>query len=116
MTKKAKLPDAGRFNLASFADILPARDPIIGEDPGSFEVFHEGLMLSLAPVTPYECVIAENLISIESELQPHRRMLEGALRQSASTAVRTAVFRRIERAYRQELDAAWERHLALGGS
>lgn len=91
MAKKVSLPDAGQFNLVSFAEILPNRDPIIGEDPGSFDVFHEGLMRSLAPVTPYECVIAENLIAIEWELLQRRRMREATIRRILRDAVQDAM-------------------------
>lgn len=59
------LPDPLRFNLASFAELLPARDPVIGEAPGSFGGFRQGMLQSLGPATPYECVIAENLVQIE---------------------------------------------------
>ena len=80
-----------RFNLTSFAELLPARDHIIGEDPGSFDGFHGGMMQSLAPVTPYEGVIAENLIAIEWELLQHRRMRDAGLRQIIRKAICDAV-------------------------
>ena len=80
MPKNLTLPDPTRFGLERFADLLPARDHITGEDPGSFDGFHEGLMQSLAPLTPYEGVIAENLIAIEWELVQHRRMRDVGLR------------------------------------
>ena len=68
------------FGLERFADLLPARDPIPGEDPGSFETFHAAMMASLVPFTPYECVIGENLVAIEWELAQHRRMRDAGLR------------------------------------
>ena len=44
MPKKTKsdtqtLPDPLRFKLASFAELLPPRDPVVGEAPGTFEGF-----------------------------------------------------------------------------
>ena len=116
MSKKLTLPDPGRFNLASFAEILPHRDPIIGEDPGSFKAFHQGLMQSLAPTTPYECVIAENLIAIEWELLQHRRMREAAIRRLTRTAVRKAVVSRERDEYEVARDEAWGRHAEAGGT
>jgi hypothetical protein len=38
--KRQALVGPARFNLVSCADLLCPREPIIGEDPGSFEVFH----------------------------------------------------------------------------
>ncbi|MGJ8561887.1 MAG: hypothetical protein ACSHX3_16860 [Litorimonas sp.] len=108
-------PDAGRFGLASFADILPSRDPIVGEDPGSFDGFHDGMMQSLAPMTPYECVVAENLIAIEWELLQHRRMRDAGLRQHIRKIIKSAVVERQKQLHEVELDAAWEAHLAAGG-
>ena len=116
MSKKLTLPDPGRFNLASFAEILPQRDPIIGEDPGSYETFHQGLMQSLAPTTPYECVIAENLIAIEWELLQRRRMREAAIRRHAHVAVTMAAGRQLLAAYQGEVDEKWESHEAAGGT
>lgn len=46
------LPDPLRFNLTHFAELLPRRDPMVGEDPGSFEGFRVGLLQSLKPATP----------------------------------------------------------------
>ena len=94
MSKDLTPPSPERFGLTSFADLLPARDPILGEDPGSFRGFHQGLMRSLTPFTPYECVVAENLIAIEWELLQHRRMRDSNLRKVIHEAVRKAVIQR----------------------
>lgn len=74
MTKKLKTSGPARFSLTSLADILPARDPIFGEDLGSLEGFREGMTRSLVPLTPYECVIAESVVGIEWELIQHGRL------------------------------------------
>lgn len=109
-------PNAVRFGLASFADLLPSRDPIVGEDPGSFDGFHVGMMQSLAPMTPYECVVAENLIAIEWELLQHRFMRDAGLRQHIRKIIKSAVVERQKQLYEAELDAVWEAHLAAGGT
>ena len=75
------VPDPHAFGLSSFAELLPARDPIIGEVPGAFARFHAVMMLELAPATPYECVIAENLIALEWEMLQHRRMRNTCIRE-----------------------------------
>ena len=116
MTADLTPPDPARFNLTSFADLLPSRAPIIGEDPRSFEGFHDGMMQSLLPMTPYEGVIAENLIAIEWELLQHRRMRDAGLRRVVRDRVSKAVVKREEAAHDTKLDAAWEAHEAEGGT
>lgn len=116
MSKKVSLPDAGRFSLASFAEILPTRDPIIGESAGSFDVFHEGMARSLAPATPYECVIAENLVAIEWELLQRRRMRETAIRRLATSAVAKAVFEHRRAEHFAALEEARDHHFEAGGT
>ncbi|MDU8943251.1 hypothetical protein [Ovoidimarina sediminis] len=115
MANEISLPDPKRFNLASFAELLAARDPIPGEDPGSFDGFHEGLMRSLSPATPYECVIAENLVVIEWELFQQRRMRDNCLRKVVRGAIKHAVRAQHLNAHDAALDAEWERYVAGGG-
>jgi len=105
-----------RFYLASFADLLSARAPINGEDPGSFAVFHTGMMQSLLPMIPYEGVIAENLIAIEWELLKHRRMRDAGLRRMLSNRISNAVVQREVAAHDAEIDEAWDAHEAKGGT
>ena len=102
--------DPKRFGLESFADILPSRDPIVGEDPGSFDCFREALHRSLSPMTPYEYVVAENLIAIEWELIQRRRMREASLREHVRSAIRNAIIAQHRFAYETEV----ERHLSIG--
>ena len=116
MTTNLKLPAPSRFDLQSFADLLPDRAPIIGEGHLSFEGFHTGMMQSLLPMTPYEGVIAENLIAIEWELLQHRRMRDASLRQLLRDQVTKAVVAREEEAFEEKLDDAWDQHMAKGGS
>ena len=53
MSNDLSPPSPDRFGLVSFSELLPPRDPIIGEDPGSFDGFHEGIGDTLAlSVTP----------------------------------------------------------------
>ena len=108
--------DPTRFGLASFADILPRRLRIAGEDLTSFEAFHAGLIRSLAPMTAYECVVAENLVAIEWELVQHRRMKEAALRRHICEAIRDATIAWRRQDHEREADEAWTRHLEAGGS
>ena len=109
-------PEPSRFDLNSFADLLPDRAPIIGEDPGSFEGFRDGMMQSLLPMTPYEGVVAENLIAIEWELLQHRRMRDAGLRKLVKESVEEAVIAREKEAHEDALDEAWEKHENAGGT
>lgn len=115
MSNDLSPPIPERFGLSSFSELLPARDPIIGEDPGSFAGFHDAMMASLAPMTPYEAVVAENLIAIEWELLQHRRMRDACLRSEIHAAVRKAVVARERAKHDADLDAAWETFIADGG-
>ena len=109
-------PNPAQFNLASFADLLPDRDTIVGEDPGAFEGFRKGMMQSLLPFTPYECVVAENLISIEWELLQHRRMRDAGLRRRIHSMISSAVVSWEESLYDHKYKHAKAAHLASGGS
>lgn len=109
-------PDPGRFNLTSFADILPRRDPIVGEDPGSFSMFHAGMTQSLAPATPYECVVAESLICIEWELLQLRRMRDAALRETIREQICEAFVIAHETIHQHFLTQNLEDHLSGGGT
>jgi hypothetical protein len=119
MSKDLTTPEPRDFGLASFADLLASRPPIPGEEPGGFQTLRQGLIASLTPMTPYECVVAESLIAIEWELHQRRRLREHALRKNLSEAVTKAAMRRIEAihddAVEDALDAAWEAHVEAGG-
>jgi len=109
-------PDPARFNLTSFADLLPERGHIIGEDLGSFVGFRDGMMQSLAPITPYEGLIAENLIAIEWELLQHRRMRDASLRAVIRGTVCEAVITREKAAHEVLLDGLFDEHENAGGT
>ena len=109
-------PNPAQFNLSSFADLLPDRDPIVGEEPGTFDGFREGMMQSLLPFTPYESVLAENLISIEWELLQRRHMRDVALRQFICKTIKDAFIRRQKLLFKSEINRLWDAHLAAGGS
>ena len=99
MANDVDRPDPQRLDLAAFARLLGERKPIAGEDPGSFDTFHAGLMRCLAPETPYEAVIAENLVAIEWELVQARRMRDAGARWLIAQRIRDVV-----------MHAARERH------
>lgn len=73
-------------------------------------------MQSLVPLTPYEGVIAENLISIEWELLLHQRMRDACLRSLIRVAISEAVVAKYKDDHEVALDEAWERHIEDGGN
>jgi len=114
MAQDLTITPPSAFGLAHFADLLPVRDPIVGEEPGSFEGFRSGLMASLVPATPYECVVAENLVSIEWELLQQQRMRDAGLRGAIRRSIREAVVEKMKAKHEADLDEAWDRHEAAG--
>jgi hypothetical protein len=115
MSKDLALPNPERFGLGSFAELLPPREAIIGEAPGSFAGFRDAMMRALLPFTPYECVIAENLIAIEWELLQHRRMRLANLRKEIQAVVCAAVIKREQERHEDAIDALWDKYIAAGG-
>lgn len=107
-------PQPARFNLKSFAKLLPDRYHIVGEDLESFDGFRDGMMQSLTPVTPYECVIAENLIAIEWELLQHRRMRDAGLHRIIRKYICDAVVARERAKYDVALDQHIKSHIDSG--
>lgn len=95
--------------------MLPSRELIVGEDPGSYERFHVGMIAALTPATPYECVIAENLIAIEWELLQHRRMRDASLRHTIHRAICEAVVKQHKAVYETAMEEAWDQHQEAGG-
>ena len=73
-------------------------------------------MRSLAPMTPYEGVIAENLIAIERELIQHRRMRDTSLRKIIREAILKAVIAREDAAHEDAQDEALDNFVEAGGS
>jgi hypothetical protein len=90
MSKANIVPDPAQFHLASFAELLFHREPLIGEDPGTNDGFHAAMIQSLGPATPHECVIADNLIVLEWELLQHRRMRDAGLRRFTAEVISEA--------------------------
>ena len=115
MPKQQKLPDAARFGIQSFAELLSTRPAVLGEVPGSFDAFREGLIASLIPVTPYECVVAENLIAIEWELVQRRRMHNAEMREDLRFRIKRAVEAHYKVIHDAALDADWRAFIDAGG-
>lgn len=116
MPKDLKSTDPKRFGLTSFADLLAPQSSIPGQDPDTFEAVREGIFASLAPTTPYECLLAENLVSIDWELLQHRRMRDDLLRQEVFEGVSKSIVAFEKKKHDAERDKAWARHVESGGT
>ena len=111
---KTKMLTAQEFGLGSFAELLSDRAPIPGETSGSQASFRDALMRSLAPFTPYEMVISENLVAIEWELVQHRRMRDQSLRNGILQDLRKAIIGQCKVEHEVALDVAWEEWCTAG--
>ncbi|TNC60673.1 hypothetical protein [Rubellimicrobium roseum] len=114
MARRKALPKPQDFGFTTFAQIFSDRASIPGETPGSHESFHAAMMRTLMPFTPYEMVIAENLIAIEWELLQHRRMRDQSIRAAIQTAVCGAVVAKYKAAHKAEMKAALQEWCAAG--
>ena len=116
MAEDIQIADPKAFGLSAFRELLAPNDRhIIGEEPGSYDAVREGLIHSLAPLTPYECVMAENLVAIEWELIQRRSLRANELRNSARDKLQPAISAALESKYSIALDEAWDAHVADGG-
>ena len=116
MTEDIQLADPKAFGLSEFRDLLaPGEKHIVGEEPGSYDAIREGLIRSLAPLTPYECVMAENLVAIEWELIQRRSLRTNELRNSARDKLQPAICSALHSKFSTAMDEAWEAHVADGG-
>ena len=107
-------PEPARFGLASFMDLMPGKEPLPGQATSAFAPFKEGLLQALAPATPYEAVIAENLIALEWELMQHRRMRDRVLAGEVAEKIVEAYLHARHARHEEELDAEWDAWIAAG--
>lgn len=61
-------------------DLIPRIRLFAGEDEATFEGLRQAFLMDLAPTTPYETALAENLVTLEWEIHRHRSMRDGLLR------------------------------------
>lgn len=64
---------------AEILDLLPGIQLLPGEDETTYEGLRQAFMADLAPGTPYETTLADNLITLEWEAMRHRRIRDGLL-------------------------------------
>jgi hypothetical protein len=63
-------------------DLIPRMRLLPGEDDATFEDLRQALLGELAPSTPYQTAIAENIIALEWETHRHRALRDSLIRSS----------------------------------
>lgn len=109
-------PNPTDFALTSFADLLPKRIHVIGEDPGAFELFRSTLLAALAPMTAHECVVAENLVNIEWDILQHRKMAQAQIYSLISSEIQCAYYSWTFNIFEAEMERLWQEFRAAGKS
>ena len=75
MSKKPMYP-----NQNEVLDLTPTLSLLPGEDEADFEALRTGLLRDLAPSSPYEQVLAQNLVDLEWEFYRYRKLRNDILR------------------------------------
>jgi hypothetical protein len=71
--------ETGNMDLKHWSDLVARINLTPDENPADFEPLHTALMQDLEPGTPYETMLAENLVALEWEMLRHRRLRDGLL-------------------------------------
>jgi hypothetical protein len=111
-----KLPSPERFGLRSFLDLLPRHEALPGQDAQVFEEFRHQLQRSLAPTTAYECLTADNLLTLEWELLQHRRMRDRSFANDLREKIVEAYIASRRARHEDDLDAEYDAWLDAGNS
>jgi len=61
-------------------ELLPKIMLFPGEDQTTYNGLHAAFMSDLSPITPYETVIVENIVTLEWEAMRHRRIRDDLIR------------------------------------
>lgn len=76
---------------ADLVDLVPPRKMLPGEDKGAYDALRDALLSDLAPATPYQRVLAENLVSLEWEAVRYRNLRDDLLIQRARDAAANVI-------------------------
>lgn len=61
-------------------DLIPRLRLLPGENALAFEHLRQAFLLDLAPATPYQTALAENLVALEWEIHRYRTLRDGLVR------------------------------------
>lgn len=116
MDDDKNLIDVSGNGTSLLSELLPRREPIIGEDAARFDAFRQKIFDSLSPVTTYECVQAQRLVDIEWDIDLHRQMRNATLSSYMRHYIRGAVVRHKEAEHASRTDRLAEKQLNAGRS
>lgn len=77
-TMKAQAVAIGPEN--GLLELLPKIMLFPGEDQTTYNGLHAAFMSDLSPITPYDTVIVENIVTLEWEAMRHRRIRDDLIR------------------------------------
>ena len=75
---KSKVP-ATPGKTSDLLDLIPKLKPMPGEDQNAMADLRKALLLDLSPSAPYERALAEQLVTLEFEMDRHRRMRDALI-------------------------------------
>ena len=75
-------PSVTRGAPQELLDLIPRMPLLPGEDAAAFADLRQWFLAELAPSTPYQTALAENLVVLEWEVHRHRNLHNGLLRTS----------------------------------
>ncbi len=73
-------PSPSHIETPAISDFFPAIELWADEDQGTLEDLRDALLSDLAPGTPYQHALANNLVELEWDKLRHRRMRDALLR------------------------------------
>lgn len=82
MTSKKQTNVVTSGHAQQLLDLIPRMPLLPGEDAAAFADLRDALLGELAPATPYQIFIAENIVAVEWEIHRHRKLRDGLLRSS----------------------------------
>lgn len=80
-------PDASQPIFGELQELVLRPILLPDETPATYDGLREALIRDLAPVTPYECMLAENLVQLEWERIRHRLLRDSLVKAKARDLV-----------------------------
>ena len=88
MTSKKQTNVVTSGHAQQLLDLIPRMPLLPGEDAAAFADLRDALLGELAPATPYQIFIAENIVAVEWEIHRHRNFRDGLQRSSFRAVAR----------------------------
>jgi hypothetical protein len=79
MNSPVKIPSSSDPSTTDLLDLIPRAAALPDEDPTALDALRSAFLRELAPGTPYETVLAEDIVRLEWEAQRERRLRDACL-------------------------------------